>query len=505
MIPCMSLDWLLAQGAHVSKSIAKNTVYNSIRTLSYMLFPLITFPYVTRVLHAENLGKVDFAVSYVSYFALIAALGITNYATREGAGLRDDRDKLSRFGSEVLTINCASTLVAYALLIVSVIAWPHLHGYVNLIAIQAVTIFANTIGMEWLFNVEEDYGYITARTLLIQLFAGAFLFLFIKTPDDYPFYAAVLAIQTTGSNVFNLIRSRKYVRVRLVWDFDPWPHLLPMLILFGSALAVTVCVNIDITFLSALRGDYEVGIYGTAAKVYKMVKQLLFAVVTVSLPRLSYYKANGRDRQFTRLLSNVAHGLMITVFPAVLLLGLLADYVILLIAGESFAESIPLLQILCAALPPAVLATFATNSILLPNKGDTLVLRATILGAVVNTVLNVVAIPLWGATGAAITTAISELTVLVAALWYGRAFVDYREFARSLLSAIRSTTLGIALMVICHLLLRRVLPHTIWSFCVMGMALLAVYALALVVSRDALVRTLMARIGTTIRAERDQS
>ena len=478
----------------MSKSVAKNTVYNSIRTLSNMLFPLITFPYVTRVLLAENLGKVDFAVSFVSYFSLIAALGITNYATREGAGLRDDQHRLNRFASEVLTINCASTVLAYLLLVISVIAWPHLHGYAALIAIQSVTIIGNTIGMEWLYNVEEDYGYITVRTVLVQVIAGVFLFVAVRRPEDYPLYAAVLAIQSTGANIFNLIRSRRYVRVRLVWHFDPRPHLVPMLILFGNALAVTVYVNIDITFLSALRTDYEVGIYGTAVKVYKMVKQFLYAVVTVSLPRLSYYKANGKDREYLDLLANVAHGLLITVLPAVLLLALLADYVILIIAGESFMDAVVLLQIICFALPPAILATFATNSILLPHKGDALVLRSTVAGAIANTVLNLAAIPLWGAAGAAVTTAIAETIVLVSALGYGRSLVDYRALIRTLLPSALATILGLALMVGCHLLLRRLLGPSIWSFFVMGFALVVVYGLTLVATGDTLVQRLTARI-----------
>ena len=85
----------------MAKSVAKNALYNGIRTISTMLFPLITYPYVTRVLLADNLGKVDFATSFVSYFTLIAGLGIANYATREGARIRDDRETLSRFSSEV--------------------------------------------------------------------------------------------------------------------------------------------------------------------------------------------------------------------------------------------------------------------------------------------------------------------------------------------------------------------------------------------------------------------
>ena len=106
----------------MAKSVAKNALYSGIRTVSTMLFPLVTYPYVTRVLLADNLGKVDFSISLISYFVLIAGLGITNYATREGARIRNDREALDQFSSEVFTINMASTLDSYALLVALFVA-----------------------------------------------------------------------------------------------------------------------------------------------------------------------------------------------------------------------------------------------------------------------------------------------------------------------------------------------------------------------------------------------
>ena len=132
----------------MAKSVAKNAVYNGIRTVCNMLFPLITYPYAARVLMAENLGKVDFVTSVISYFVLVAGLGIATYATREGAARRNDQDELDRFSSEVFTINMVSTAISYALLAALVIAWPHLHGYLALIAIQSLTILGTTMGVE---------------------------------------------------------------------------------------------------------------------------------------------------------------------------------------------------------------------------------------------------------------------------------------------------------------------------------------------------------------------
>ena len=175
----------------MAKSVAKNAIYSGIRTISFMLFPLITYPYVAHVLMAENLGKIDYAVTTVSYFQLIAALGITTYATRAGAGLREDRKQLDTFASEVFTINMVSTLVAYALLGGLVLLWPHLHGYAALIAIQSLTIIGTTIGVEWLYALEEDFAYITIRTVVVQFISAVLLFTLVHKPEDYWIYAAI--------------------------------------------------------------------------------------------------------------------------------------------------------------------------------------------------------------------------------------------------------------------------------------------------------------------------
>ncbi len=477
----------------MAKSVAKNAVYNGIRTISTMLFPLITYPYVTRVLLADNLGKVDFATSFVSYFTLIAGLGIANYATREGARVRDDRETLSRFSSEVFSINIASTLVAYAVLAIIFVAWPHLHDYGLLIAIQSTTIIGSTIGVEWLYALEEDYGYITLRTLAVQVISAVLLFVLVREPSDYVTYGAIMVFSGVGANVFNFLRSRRYVNLRIVWDFDPKRHLVPAFILFGNTLAMSIYINIDVMLLNVMSGDHAVGLYSLSVKVYRLAKQLLNSIVMVSIPRLSQFCAEEDDTHYHDLLGSIVHGLLITALPALLLLFMLADYVVLIVGGEAFASAAGSLRILSLAMAPAVFAAFAANSVLLPNRGERLILRSTIIGAVVNLVLNLVAIPLWGQDGAALTTLIAEAAVCGSAMWWGRKNCDYRRLVRDQGRTFVTVAMGLCLMAAACVCAERVMGFSLPTFFVAGGSAVALYAAVLLVRKDSLALSLIHR------------
>ena len=200
------------------KSIAVNAFLNGLRSLLNILFPLITFPYISRKLTVEGIGIYNFSNSIVSYFLMIAALGISNYAIREGAKYRNDKNKIERFSSEVFTINIASTLVAYVLLFLCLIIFSKLHSYILCILIFSLQIFFTTIGTEWIYQIYEDYTYITVRSIIFQIVSIILLFIFVKTPNDYLNYAAITVFSAVGANVLNFIHARQYCHIHLVFQ-----------------------------------------------------------------------------------------------------------------------------------------------------------------------------------------------------------------------------------------------------------------------------------------------
>jgi len=207
------------------KSLKLNAFLNSLRGVLNLIFPLITFPYVSRVLSVSGIGKYNFSNSIVSYFVLIAGLGINIYAVREGAKYRDNKEKLNSFANKIFTINTYSAIVAYVLLFICLFTFTKLHSYFYCILIYSLQILFSVIGVEWLFTIYEDFAYITIRSIIFQLLSIIMLFIFVRHSNDYLKYAAVTVFATVGSNVLNFIRAEKQHHIHLLLNFNWQKHI----------------------------------------------------------------------------------------------------------------------------------------------------------------------------------------------------------------------------------------------------------------------------------------
>ena len=217
------------------KSLGVNALINSIRSVVNLIFPLITFPYVSRILSVNGMGIYNFSSTYVGYFLLLAGLGIYTYAIREGAKFRNDREKMSQFASQVFTINIVSTLIAYVLLLLSLLIFKNLNNYVSAILIFSLQIIFTTIGTEWIYTIYEEYNYITIRSILFKIISMILLFLLVKKASDYLVYVSISVFASVGSNVLNFIHSKSYCSIKLVKNVDWYKHLKPIIIIFASS------------------------------------------------------------------------------------------------------------------------------------------------------------------------------------------------------------------------------------------------------------------------------
>lgn len=416
-------------------SLKVNAVLNSLRMVMSVIFPMITYPYVTRVLLAENLGKVNFASTFVSYFSLIAVLGLTSYAAREAIQYRNDQKKLNQFCGELLTVNLVTTILAYVLLIGAVILFKSLWPYAGLLAIYSATIIFSTLGVEWIYTIEEDYTYITIRSLAVQIISVILMFVFVRDKEDYPVYALLNVLASVGGNIFNIFHSRKYIQLRLIFNKRVFSHLKSSVVFFASSVASSIYSNIDTTMLGFFCGDYNVGIYSVSVKIYVMVKMVLNSVTTVVMPRLNFYRANNMQA-YHDLFSKFVEGMITILLPTVVGINLVAPELVDLIAGADFAESVLPLRILSFAILASLFATLMNGGVLLVFKKEHLVLRSTVAAAVVNLVLNLVAIPLWKQDGAALTTVIAELVVLAIGWHYAKKEVKTKKLTHTILTAV---------------------------------------------------------------------
>lgn len=395
-------------------SIKVNSILNVIKTISSIIFPLITFPYISRVLQPENVGKVNFGSSFVSYFSLIASLGITTYAIRECSAVRGDKKKLGEKASQIFSINVCTTIVAYVLLGLSLIFFRKLDSYRTLIIIQSTAILFTTWGADWLNSAMEDFKFITIRSIGFQFISLILMFILVHQPDDYYKYAAITVLSSCGANITNILYRRKYCTVRFTKDMHWREHFTPIFLLFVMILAQTIFNSSDITMLGLMKGDYEVAIYSTAHKIEGIIAQVVSSLAWVVMPRMSSYFAEGNYEKINVLLRKVFDILVFIGVPAIAGSIVLSNEIVLIIGGVSYLASALPLDILMLSFGFSLLGgSFLGNMVLLPSKKEKTYMYICCVATVVNVVLNLILIRLWGAVAAAGTTAFCSFLMML--------------------------------------------------------------------------------------------
>ena len=434
------------------KSLGVNAFLNSFRSVLNLIFPLITFPYVSRVLSIKGIGIFNFSNTYISYFLLIAGLGIATYAVREGAKFREDKNKINKFASQIFSLNIVATIIAYISLLGSLIIFKNLHNYVSCILILSLQILFTTLGTEWIYTIYEDYAYITIRSIIFKIISIILLFILVRRPEDYLIYAAITVFSAVGSNLLNFIHAKKFVHIRLTTKINWRYHLKPVLVIFASAVAITIYVSSDTTILGLLKSDYAVGIYSTSVKIYQMAESLLSALLTVTIPRLAFLWGQKRIGEYNHVLSKVFDSLGILVLPAAVGLIMLSREVILIIASEKYLPSVNSLRIISWAIIFSIFSWIFSDCVLIPAKRENLVLRNTIVTAIENIILNFILIPFMSYDGTSLSTVIAEFTVMIMNGYSCRDIIKPVIFKKDTLKNLLDSIIGcVGIVVVCLL------------------------------------------------------
>ena len=418
------------------KSLKTNSVINVLRQICAVLFPLITFPYATRVLGTENYGKVSFGASIISCIALVACLGVIEYAVREGAKVRDNKEEFNKLASQIFSINLIATAAAYLILIILILFWPKLNGYAVLLLTQSICVISVTLGTDWINTVYEDYLFITVRYIACHIIALVLMFTLVHSPDDYIMYAFACVSTDLFAGLANFIYVRKKYDIHPTFTFDLGgsKHIVPIMILFGSTVASFIYINSDIVILGSVKDENAVGIYSAASKIYLVVKQILNAALAVTIPRVANYIAKEID--IKELLTKIRTACLLILLPASAGLMAVSSNAIILLSGEEYADAGPLLGILAIALFFATSGCFYISVIMIPFGKEKGVLIGTIISAAVNIILNLIFIPFYGYYAAAVTTVISEVIMLIVGIICTRKIIRFNLVKPYIASAI---------------------------------------------------------------------
>ncbi len=390
----------------------KNFLYNFLLTGSNLLFPLLTFPYLSRILGAEGLGICNFIMSYGQNFIIIAALGMPVYGTREIAKIGFNRKKRSKLFFELLTVHLCFTFLLLIIYIASVFVYADLRNYKELALIGASFILLNVFSIEWLFSGVNDFKYITLRSLFIRCLSVISIFLFVKSKNDLTNYFFILVCTLFFTVLTDVYYARKFISRKIVLTLHGiLTHIKPVFILGIYMVLTSIYSVLPATLLGFLSTKLSVGYYYGANKIIRMALSVFSALITVMVPHVNLIvEEKGKDQYF--LLVNKALNIVVTFgIPLSFFVFLLANPIVMLLAGKDFINSIFIIKVMAPIILIVAFAQVFVLLILSVNRKDRSMVVLSATGMTISLLVNLIFIPYFAEKAAAISQLVAELLV----------------------------------------------------------------------------------------------
>lgn len=413
-------------------SIKSNIIFNIIKNMSTLIFPLISFSYISRILGADGIGKINFTKVIIEYFIILAAMGIRGYGIREGAKVRDSREKLSVFVKEILIINIGSIVVAYILLFISLLFVDKFIEYRMCILIQCVVIFFGQIGCDWFYEAIEEYPYIAIRNTAFRILSLILTFLLVKEVGDYIKYIFIWTICECGNGILNFFMLNRYIDFNIKSSCNIKQHLPGIFSLFVFTLSNNLYSNIDIIMLGFMLASYQVGIYSVAIKIIKISTTLITSMGVVLMPRIANYICNKMIKKISILVHRIIDLMLMFSIPMVTGIVVLRKEIIIVFCGKEYLEASLTLIILARLGIVTPVYSFINSCVFIPFQKEKYMYIATGVALGSNVGLNLLLIPKYAINGAAIATIIAEFLGAMTAIYLGRCLISFKSTCKNL-------------------------------------------------------------------------
>lgn len=417
----------------MAQSVKVNYILNLINTGTQMLFPLITFPYVCRVIEADGIGQINFFQSIISYISLFTCLGIPMYAIREIARDRSDVVQMNRTAMEILLLHSMLTLVGYAIVAILCLTVPQIQVNIPLFLILSLTIFFTAIGCEWFYQGIEDFKYITIRGLIIKTVSVVLLFIFVKSKTDLLYYGCYTVFGVLGGNIFNFFRLRKYIhRENIIFsELHIKRHIKPVLKVFSFSVVTSIYLQLNTVLLGFLKNALAVGYFAAATKVMQMLLTMSVCLGSVMMPRASHLIAENKEDEFNRLIQKSYDFTLAIALPMTIGLIFCAPSLITALCGVKFEHSILPSQIIAPIILMVAISNVFGIQVLFPKGKINIVTLCCGIGAVADLILNLCLIPFFSYIGTSIAYLGAEVATTVSMYFIGRKYIPIIYFKKS--------------------------------------------------------------------------
>lgn len=482
------------------QSIKKNFIMNALLTMSSFIFPLITFPYVSRILMPEGTGKVSFVTSVITYFSMFAQLGIPTYGIRACAKVRDDKKELSKVVHELLFINLIMSILTYVVFGICLFTIQRFRTEKTLFVIISTTIIFNAIGVEWLYKGLEQYTYITIRSLIFKILALVAMLALVHKKEDYIIYGAITIFAASASNILNFVNAHKYVYVKPVGNYDLKQHLKPVLIFFAMSCATIIYTNLDTVMLGFMKTNTDVGYYNAAVKIKGVLLGVVTSLGTVLLPRASYYIEHDMKEKFLAISKKAIEFVFLISIPLFVYFMIFAREGIFFLSGTAYEGAIIPMQIIMPTIMWIGLTNIMGMQMLVPMGKEKIVLYSEIAGAIVDLIINFTLIPSMASVGAAIGTLVAEMVVWIVQ------FLSLKKIVFASYSRIHYGKIVVAVIfsVVGSIWIKKLLCGTFVTLLVSGILFFGLYLLVLTMERETLIIEIENQVLDIIKKKRNK-
>lgn len=426
-------------------SVKKNIAWNMILTLSGYIFPLLTFPYVTRVLGAENLGIVNYTLSIIDYAVLFSTLGMSIVGVRYISQNGGDKEKRSQAFSGLVSLHLVLSLTVLAVYLACITFIPTLQNHKELYYAGSAKIIFNVMLIEWLFQGMQDFRYVTVRTLAIRCIHIAAVFALVRSKDDYDWYFYIMIAQVVVNAIVNWHYAQRYIKYRFTLQRK---YLYPVMSMGLNMILLSFYTTFNVIYLGSICGNESVGYYTTATKLYGICLSVITAYNNVFVPHLNALYAAGEIEQFRSTITRSIHMVSMFALPVIFTATCLAPQIIRFIAGEGYERAILPFQIIMIQVLLVGLAQILENQILLAYKKFREILICTASTTTLAVAIIVFFVPTHAEVAAAWAVAIPHLFELGILYFYARKTI---KFNISIHSIVRNIIICLPICIICNI------------------------------------------------------
>ena len=477
------------------KTITRNYIYNLIYQVLVLILPLITTPYISRVLGAENIGIYSYTLSISAYFILFGSLGIALYGKREIAYNQKDRKKYSEIFWEIIIFRAITMIIS---LLVFYFVFVNGQNYQMYYKILILEILASLIDISWFFQGLEEFKKTVTRNTIVKIISVICIFVFVKTKADLVKYFWIYVLSIFIGNGTLWFYLPKYIEKLKFKNLNLLRHIKPTLTLFIPQIAIEVYTILDRTMIGNIIVDKsEVGFYEQSQKVIKIVLAVITSLGTVMLPRIATNYADGNKKTVEIYMQKSFNMVFLLAFPMIFGIIAVSRSFVPVFFGPGYDK----VSTLMCAISPIILLIGLSNvtgtQYLLPTKRQTQFTISVVCGAVINIIMNSLLIWKLGAIGASIGTVVAELTVTAVQMYYVREDFDFKKIFKSS----ENYLLASLLMFFVCVIIGRLINDNKISTIVQVLVGASTYAIVLLILKDKFIFEFLDRAKNKIKGE----